>query len=135
MSNLLRQACEEARQNDSNIRQQVRRIGNKFLSHVEIGAQEAAYLVLQTPLRHTSRSVTFINTTPIEDRVVLLKPMHALEELKDDSTDVESGNIVKLYQQRPKVLEGICLADFVAWFQVKYKKESERYTTTTGLKM
>lgn len=32
MSNLLRQACEEARQNDSIIRQQVRRIGNKFLS-------------------------------------------------------------------------------------------------------
>lgn len=131
MSNLLRQACEEARQNDSNIRQQVRRIGNKFLSHVEIGAQEAAYLVLQIPLRHTSRSVTFINTTPIEDRVVLLKPMHALEELKNDSTDVESGNIVKLYQQRPKVLEGICLADFVAWFQVKYKKENERNTAST----
>lgn len=55
MSNLLCQACEEARQNGSNIRQQVRRIGNKFLSHVEIGAQEAAYLVLQTTLRHTSR--------------------------------------------------------------------------------
>lgn len=131
MSNLLRQACEEARQNDSNIRQQVRRIGNKFLSHVEIGAQEAAYLVLQIPLRHTSRSVTFINTTPIEDRVVLLKPMHALEELKNDSTDVESGNIVKLYQQRPKVLEGICLADFVSWFQVKYKKVNERNTAST----
>lgn len=46
MSNLLRQAFEEARQNDSNIRQQVRRISNKFLSHVEIGVQEAAYLVL-----------------------------------------------------------------------------------------
>lgn len=45
---------------------------------------------------------------------MLLKPMHALEELKNDSTDVESGNIVKLYQQRPQILKGICLADFVA---------------------
>lgn len=67
MSNLLRHACEEARQNDSDIRQQVRRIGNKFLSHVEIGAQEAVYLVLQIPLRHTSRSVTFINTAPVDE--------------------------------------------------------------------
>ena len=28
MSNFIRHACEEAQQNDSNIRQQVRRIGN-----------------------------------------------------------------------------------------------------------
>lgn len=34
MSNLLRHACEEARTSNSDIRQQVRRIGNKFLLHV-----------------------------------------------------------------------------------------------------
>ncbi|XP_056001840.1 uncharacterized protein LOC130048804 [Ostrea edulis] len=133
MSNLLRHACEEARQNDSDIRQQVRRIGNKFLSHVEIGAQEAVYLVLQIPLRHSSRSVTFINTAPIDERVVLLKPRHVLEELKESSTDIEAGNIIKLYQQRPKVLEGICLADFVSWFQVKYHKENIKQNTSEEL--
>lgn len=133
MSNLLWHACEEARQNDSDIRQQVRRIGNKFLSHVEIGAQEAVYLVLQIPLRHSSRSVTFINTAPIDERVVLLKPRHVLEELKESSTDIEAGNIIKLYQQRPKVLEGICLADFVSWFQVKYHKENIKQNTSEEL--
>lgn len=133
MSNLLRHACEEARQNDSDIRQQVRRIGNKFLSHVEIGAQEAVYLVLQIPLRHTSRSVTFINTAPVDERVVLLKPRHVLEGLKESSTDIEAGNIIRLYQQRPKALEGICLADFVAWFQVKYHKESIKQNTSEEL--
>lgn len=35
------------------IRQQVSRIGNQFLSHVEIGAQEAAYLILQMHLRQS----------------------------------------------------------------------------------
>ncbi|XP_062577467.1 uncharacterized protein LOC134239311 [Saccostrea cucullata] len=133
MSNLLRHACEEARQNDSDIRQQVRRIGNKFLSHVEIGAQEAVYLVLQMPLRHTSRSVTFISTAPIDERVVLLKPRHVLEELKEGSTDIEAGNITKLYQQRPKALEGICLADFVSWFHVKYHKEKIKQNTSEEL--
>ncbi|XP_065942635.1 uncharacterized protein [Magallana gigas] len=121
MSNLLRHACEEARRNESDIRQQVRKIGNKFLTHVEIGAQEAVYIVLQMPLRHSSRCITFINTSPPEERVVLLKPRHVLEDLKDDSTDIESGNILTLYQQRPKIIEGLCLADFVSQFSVKYK--------------
>lgn len=102
MSNLLRHACEEAGTSNSDIRRQVRRIGNKFLSHVEVGAQEAVYIVLQMPLRHSSRGITFVNTSPPEERVVLIKPRHVLEELQEDSTDIESGNIVTLYQQRPK---------------------------------
>lgn len=38
LSNLLSDACQETKRKDSDIRQQVRRIGNQFLSHVEIGA-------------------------------------------------------------------------------------------------
>lgn len=33
MSNLLRRACEEAKESDSDIRQQVRKVGNVFLNH------------------------------------------------------------------------------------------------------
>lgn len=123
MSNLLNRACEEARREDSDIRQQVRHIGNQFLSHVEIGAQEAAYLVLQMPFRRTSRSFVFINTSPPDERVIMLKPKHVLEDMKEDSTDIESSNIVKLYQQRPKSIEKLCLADFVSKFSVRYKKK------------
>lgn len=39
MSNLLHKACEEAKRCDSDMCQQVRRIGNQFLTHVEVGAQ------------------------------------------------------------------------------------------------
>lgn len=120
MSNLLHRPYEEARLSDNDIRQQVRKIGNQFLTHVKVGAQEAAYLVLQMPLRRTSRSFLFIDTNSSEDRVVMIKQMHVLEEMKDDSTDIESNNIVKLYQQRPKDIENICLADFVSKFSVKY---------------
>ncbi|XP_052681371.1 uncharacterized protein LOC128162243 [Crassostrea angulata] len=130
MSNLLRHACEEARTSNSDIRQQVRRIGNKFLSHVEVGAQEAVYIVLQMPLRHSSRGITFVNTSPPEERVVLIKPKHVLEELQEDSTDIESGNIVTLYQQRPRALEGLCLADFVSQFYVKYKPQKNKNPTS-----
>lgn len=44
MSNLLRHACEEARTSNSDIRQQVRRIGNKFLSHVDCASNALAPL-------------------------------------------------------------------------------------------
>ena len=43
MSELLRTACEEARRDNSCIKQQVKDIGNKFLNSVEISAQEAVY--------------------------------------------------------------------------------------------
>lgn len=59
MSNLLNDACEEARKGNLSLKQQVRQIWNKFLTHVEICAQEAAYLLLQMPLRSSSRSFFF----------------------------------------------------------------------------
>ena len=71
MSELLRQACDEARKGNSSIKQQVRDIGNKFLNSVEISAQEAVYIVLQLPMKKSSRQVIFINTTPPNERVQL----------------------------------------------------------------
>ena len=69
MSQLLRRACDEAREGNSSIKQQVRDIGNKFLNSVEISAQEAVYIVLQLPMRKSSRQVIFIYTAPPEERV------------------------------------------------------------------
>ena len=54
MSELLQQACAEVRKGNSNIKQQVRDIGNKFLNNVEISAQEAVYIVLKLPMKKSS---------------------------------------------------------------------------------
>lgn len=51
MSELLRQACIEARESNTNIKQQVRDIGSKFVNNVEISAQEAVYIAFQLPMR------------------------------------------------------------------------------------
>ena len=72
MSELLRKACEEAREGNLSIKQQVRDIGNKFLNSVEISAQEAVYIVLQLPIRRSSREVVFINSSLPDERVRLL---------------------------------------------------------------
>ena len=57
MSRLLEKATEEARAGNEDIVNRVRHIGNKFLNAVEISAQEAVYLVLQMPLRRSSRDI------------------------------------------------------------------------------
>ena len=122
LSNLLYEACREAKAKDSDIRQQVRRIGNQFLSHVEIGAQEAAYLVLQMPLRKASREVTYIDTNKPEQRTVLLKSFTDLKQMPKNSTNVESDSVIKRYKRRPVAMSKYCYADFVSWFETSYKR-------------
>lgn len=117
MSRLLEKASEEAKAGNKDITNRVRHIGNKFLNAVEISAQEAVYLVLQIPLRRSSRDVQFISTSPPDERTFLIKKLEKLKELPDTSHDIESDNIIKRYQRRPKQLEKFCLADFVAWFE------------------
>ena len=84
MRQLLQRACDETREGNSSIKQQVRDNGNKFLNSVEISAQEAVYIVLQLPTRKSSRQVIFINTAPPEERVKLLKPINEIEKIDDD---------------------------------------------------
>ena len=125
MSKLLRKASEEAKEGNNDIVKRVRHIGNKFLNAVEISAQEAVYLVLQMPLRRSSRDFQFINTSDPDERTFLVKSMEKIKDLPDYSQDIESDNVLKRYQRRPKKLESLCLADFVAWFDSKKNHSSQ----------
>ncbi len=122
MSELLRKACEEAREGNLGIKQQVRDIGNKFLNSVEISAQEAVYIVLQLPMRRSSREVVFINTALPDERVCLLKSIDDIQQLEDESEDIESGGLIKRYTKRPSCLENVTLADWAAWYD--YRKSN-----------
>ncbi|XP_062567926.1 uncharacterized protein LOC134230168 [Saccostrea cucullata] len=126
MSDLLSRAAKEAREGNLDIKRQVRHIGNHFLNSVEVGAQEAAYLVLQMPMTKASRDVVFINTSPSDDRVILIKTDAELEKLTPNSTDVECSNIIKRYAKRPKQLENWCLADYVSQLDVVFPKDDEK---------
>ena len=125
MSALLDRACKEARQGNMDIKRQVRHIGNQFLNSVEVSAQEACYLVLQMPLTKASREVLFINTSPPDERVFLLKQQAKLEELASDSTDIQCGNLIQRYAQRPSALQNWCLADYASQLYIKYPDKLE----------
>ncbi|XP_068712755.1 uncharacterized protein [Montipora foliosa] len=105
---------------------------NKLTGHrKKISALEAVYLVLQMPLRRSSRDFQFISTSPPEERTFLLTRLDKLKELPDNSTDVESDNIIyKRYQSRAKQLEKLCLADFVATFNCVKDEQADTGNAT-----
>ncbi|XP_061190534.1 uncharacterized protein LOC133198460 [Saccostrea echinata] len=126
ISAMLEKASQEAAEGNMDLKRQVRHIGNKFLNFVEVSAQEASYLILQMPLTQSSREVVFINTSPPEDRVFLLKHQDELNELPKDSTDIKADGMIQRYARRPKQLENWCLADVVSELEVTFPKEMEK---------
>ncbi|XP_069136358.1 uncharacterized protein [Argopecten irradians] len=123
ISALLEKASQEAVEGNMDLRRQVRHIGNKFLNFVEVSAQEASYLILQMPLTQATRDVVFINTSPPDERVFLLKSQEDLENLPENSTDIKADNMITRYTKRPKQLENWCLADVVSELEVAFPKE------------
>lgn len=74
----------------------------------------------------------FINTSPPEDRVHLLKPMNEIEEMDDDSEEIHSGGLLNRYIQRPANHENVSLADWAALYdscQKQFKKKSKTIDT------
>ena len=122
MSAQLDAAAKEARKGNLDLKKQVRHIGNVFSNCVEVSAQEAVYLDLQIPLTKCTRDIVFVNTSVPEERIFLLKPKAALDELPAESTDVESDNIIQRYSKRPKQLSKYCLADYVSKVDIIYPK-------------
>ena len=133
LSNLLQAACQEASDMDSDIRQRVRRIGNTFLSSVEIGAQEAVYLALQMPLRHCTRDVIFVDTNRPEKRTSLIKPLSELKDLPSSSCNIEMDNTLKRYVRRPTNIKNICYADFASWYDLCKRPKKEKVNTEKEL--
>ena len=122
MSAQLDAAAKEARRGNLDLKKQVRHIWNVFSNCVEVSAQEAVYLDLQIPLTKCTRDIVFINTSIPEERIFLLKPKAAFDELPVESTDVESESIIQRYSKRPRPLGKLCLADYVSKVDVTYPK-------------
>lgn len=66
----------------------------KSLNSVGVGAKEAAYR-FEKPFTKASRDTIFIHTSPIDDRVILVKKDTEPKKLKTNSTCIECSIIVK----------------------------------------
>jgi hypothetical protein len=126
LSDLLRNASKQA--HNTNLQQQLKHLGNVFLNHREVSAQEAIYRVLPIPLKRTSVSVVFIPSDMEEDRVRLVKPSHLLENLDDESEDIFCNALPDRYAARPDTLEYICLPDFASSY-TSYTEPTDDFQT------
>ena len=120
MSELMQAATQEAREGNLELKKAVQHIGNKLINASEASAQQCACDILQIPITNSSRAKEFINTSPIEERVSLVKSLKVLEQMKPHSKDIAHLSNIDRYAMRPKVLENWCLAEYVAKTDIKY---------------
>ena len=118
MGDLLKQEACESRTDE--LRIQLTKVGNAFLTHREVSAQEAAYRILSLPMKQLSRSVVFVDTNPKNERIAVLKNTQELEQLEDDDANVFQKSLIDRYQHRPQIVRSMCLAEFAATYITNY---------------
>jgi hypothetical protein len=90
-----------------------------FLNAQKMTTQSAIYLILSVSLYHCSCFFVFINTSPLQEQVFVLKPEQQLLEMNKESIDTMCKSIINKYIDREK-----CLAKFVANYNHNKKKNS-----------
>uniref|UniRef100_A0A1X7SS53 ATP-dependent DNA helicase n=1 Tax=Amphimedon queenslandica TaxID=400682 RepID=A0A1X7SS53_AMPQE len=118
MGKLLKQVATEER--TAELIEQLRKVGAAFMTHRELGAQEAACRVLSLPLTKNSREEVFVDTTPENDRVTLMKNPKRMRHQNEDDNDVFCKSLLLRYIHRPQSLATMSLAEFAANYRPKY---------------
>jgi len=72
-------------------------------------AQLVAYLGLSLPLYHSSQTFQFINISPFQEHVFVLKSQVPLNELEPNSTNIMCSLIVDKYIKRINQYESLSL--------------------------
>ena len=85
-------------------------------------------MLLQLPLKRSSRQIVFINTNPPDERVYLLKSN--IDQL-DDNAEVAKSNILIRYSSRKQSLELVCLADYM--YVASYDYVSNVHTASNSV--
>ena len=126
LSSLLKNINEEALKEGENVLITIKKLGKALDKGREMGVQEAIYRALGLKMTKFHDVVVFISTKHPERREGLLRS--DLEDLDDDEK-IFHKSIHDYYQIRPlddeeeeKEWEKTCLADFVADFNIAYKK-------------
>ena len=120
MSESLKQAAKEIKNQHLNVCDGMTKIAYSFISLCQLSIQEAVYNVLPDLwLRKFSPGISFINTNLPDNRIMMIKSKEELELLPDKS-------ITGRYMDRPTcgkfaTLKTICIAQFASLY---YKKTS-----------
>ena len=118
-------AAKEAKNENMNVRDRLKKIGAAFLSTREVSSQECVYTVMpELWLRKVFPKSIFVSTEFPEKRVRVAKEQKELDELDDESTDIFKSNIIECYSLRPPsipIVSDMCLAEFALFYTKDYK--------------
>ena len=122
-------AAKEAKQENLNVRDGLKKIGAAFLSTREVSSQECVYRCMpKLWLRKIFPATIFVCTDLPEKRIRVAKSQQELDDLDDESTDIFKSNIIERYAIRPKSIasiENLCLAEFAAYYYKDYRKDCQ----------
>ena len=127
MSESLKQAAKEIKNQHLNVCDGMTKIAYSFISLCQLSIQEAVYnVLLELWLRKCSPGISFINTNLPDNRIMMIKSKEELELLPDNSTDIFKKSIIGRYMDRPTcgkfaTLKTVCIAQFASLY---YKKTS-----------
>ena len=129
LGELMRKAVKEV--NEAGVGNKLRAIGNVFITAREVSFQESTYHLLSHPFRRSNVDVQYIATGPKKQRTRVLKPRAVLETMDDDDTDVFAVGPIEKYENRPDVLEEMCLADFITNYRHKSTTDADSVEENT----
>jgi hypothetical protein len=137
-SDQIRQALSEVRKNlspDCTMRQKLMKIGNVFLTHRQLSAQEAAYKMCGLPLKAATNQVLYLDTRPKDLRTRILKPSVLLNDMDLDCTSIFVSSIHDRYINRPldETFKQMSLYDFARWYNKCDSKEDGTSKTAIPL--
>lgn len=132
LSKLLRKATDEIDNGNIAIKDKLQSLAKRFINATIISVQEAVYIIFSLSLSRCSRGVYFINTNEINKRNRMLKSKDKLKDIDGESDNIYEYSIFDYYSKRMKVLENVCLADFVSEYQdwvIKNKPLAQKFKT------
>ena len=110
MSELMKKAYKEASGKD--IKENLRSIGNVFITKREVSTHEAIKRVLSLSMRTSNIDTIYIDTGIKKNRTRILKSQSVLQTMDPEDNNAYATNIIDKYANRPDVLEQMCYADF-----------------------
>lgn len=116
----IREALNTIEDNPEAMNKKMFTILMKLMNDRQVSMVEAAYRLCHIPLRYSSRSVIFINTSPRDDRFRLIQV-----EKENPENNKYYSNIIEKYASRPNLLESLSLAEFACLYQPYYYKKNE----------
>ena len=119
LGNMIKAAQIEARKDNLDGVQELRKLGQIYLTHREISVMEAVYRVCGLKLKHCSKEVVWIPTDPDSTRITL--PLHIIKSnVAQGNDNVWMTSIMDRFLARPMTAEfnDMCAAKFASAYRV-----------------